>query len=68
MACGAWRLYFRIEDKTVVVAEVVKGYSDESLNAEDHAEMVDREAQLSFAATWGNPKTILGGQAPSQDS
>ncbi|MBC8063927.1 MAG: tRNA (N6-threonylcarbamoyladenosine(37)-N6)-methyltransferase TrmO [Chlorobia bacterium] len=49
MACGPWRLYYRIEGQTVVVESVGKGYSDESLAMEGHEEITDRQAQIEFA-------------------
>lgn len=50
MACGAWRLYFHLEGAVVVVDEVGKGYSTESLIMPGHEKITHREAQLAFAA------------------
>lgn len=49
IACGAWRMYYRIEGDMVVIEEIEKGYSDETLAAHPDEPMVDREAQLAFS-------------------
>jgi tRNA (adenine37-N6)-methyltransferase len=53
MACGAWRMYYRIEGATVVIIEVQKGYAEEGLLAPYHEKIIDRDAQLAFAS-WKN--------------
>jgi tRNA-Thr(GGU) m(6)t(6)A37 methyltransferase TsaA len=50
IACGAWRLFYRIEESHVLIEEVGKGYSDENLQKPEYAEMIDRKAMLAFAA------------------
>lgn len=50
MACGPWRLFFRIAGDRVLIERVGKGYSDEALAGSDLAP--DREAQLEFGAVW----------------
>jgi tRNA-Thr(GGU) m(6)t(6)A37 methyltransferase TsaA len=52
MACGAWRIYFSIQDSTVCVNRIGKGYSNESLIAEGFEKIVDRDAQIAFNALW----------------
>lgn len=47
MACGAWRLYYTVEGRTVTIESVDKGVADETLRL--HPETSDREAQLEFA-------------------
>jgi tRNA-Thr(GGU) m(6)t(6)A37 methyltransferase TsaA len=49
MACGAWRIFFTLDGSQVVIDEVQKGYSDETLHAHLGDEMLDREAQIGFA-------------------
>jgi len=49
MACGPWRLFFRITGQTVMVESVGKGYSDESLLAAGWEKIADRDAQVEFA-------------------
>lgn len=48
IACGAWRMYFRIEGNYVVVEEIDKGYATETLTAEGYQKTTHREAQLAF--------------------
>lgn len=48
MACGPWRLFFRIEKHLVHIDELGVGYSEESLLAPGFDEIVDRDAQLQF--------------------
>lgn len=50
IACGAWRMYFHLSEDQVVVEEIEKGYSDETLNTPDNEEAIDREAQIAFHA------------------
>ncbi len=57
IACGAWRMFFRVENDVVIVEEVDKGYSDETLQSHIGDEMLDRDAQIAFAL-W---KSSLGG-------
>jgi tRNA (adenine37-N6)-methyltransferase len=50
IACGAWRLYYRIDGSQIIVEEVAKGYSDESLlTPQQDKKIIDREAQIAFA-------------------
>ena len=49
IACGPWRMYYRVEGMAVVIEEIQKGYSDESLVLPGHEKIVDREAQIEFA-------------------
>ncbi len=50
IACGAWRMFFRVEANTILIQEIGKGYSDEALQAEGHEKILDRNAQVAFAA------------------
>ena len=49
MACGPWRMYYRVTGQMVTIEEIQKGYSDESLVLAGHEKIVDREAQIEFA-------------------
>jgi tRNA-Thr(GGU) m(6)t(6)A37 methyltransferase TsaA len=49
MACGPWRLYYRINGNIVEIDEIQKGYSDESLALPGHEKIIDRDAQIEFA-------------------
>ncbi|MEI8282496.1 MAG: tRNA (N6-threonylcarbamoyladenosine(37)-N6)-methyltransferase TrmO, partial [Armatimonadota bacterium] len=51
IACGPWRMYYRVDGLQVVVEEIQKGYSDESLMLPGHEKIIDREAQIEFAKT-----------------
>ena len=51
MACGAWRVYYRIEQNAVVIEEIDKGYSDASLATFGLDQIIDGRAQAAFA-TW----------------
>lgn len=53
MACGPWRLYYRIDGMTVRVESVAKGYSDETLLSKGYEGITDRDAQLAFAQKFG---------------
>jgi hypothetical protein len=55
MACGAWRLYFRLDGTTVLIEEVDKGYSDESLVTPGYEKITHREAQIAFGI-WNNSR------------
>ena len=53
IACGAWRLYFRIENDAVIVEEINRGYKQENLMAPGREKILDREAQIAFAERFG---------------
>lgn len=48
LACGAWRVYFRVEGTSVEIVEVAKGYADETLMAPGKEKILDRDAQIAF--------------------
>jgi len=48
MACGAWRLFFRVDSHTVTIESIGKGYSEESLTSPGCEKIIDREAQIAF--------------------
>lgn len=50
IACGAWRMYYHIERENVIICDIAKGFSDETLQSHLGQPMPDREAQLAFAA------------------
>jgi len=50
MACGPWRLFFRVSGQVVEVLEVERGYADEALLAPGFEKIIDRDAQLDFGA------------------
>ncbi len=51
MACGPWRLYFRVEGQIVTIESINKGYADESLVMVGREKITDREAQIEFSQT-----------------
>lgn len=53
IACGPWRMFFRVEAETVVVEEVASGYSEESLRDSGQEATLDREAHVAFSLRWG---------------
>jgi hypothetical protein len=55
MACGAWRLYYHLEGRTVRILSVGKGYSNERLAAEYAADITHGDAQRAFAVRWPEP-------------
>lgn len=55
MACGAWRLYYHLEGRTVRILSVGKGYSNERLAAEYSADITHGDAQRAFAVRWPEP-------------
>lgn len=48
MACGPWRLFFRVDGQEVTIESVGKGYSTESLHSEGSDKIPDRDAQIEF--------------------
>jgi hypothetical protein len=52
-------MYFHLSESRVIVEEIEKGYSDETLNTPGNEEAIDREAQIAFRA-WKH-----GGNAPT---
>lgn len=52
MGCGAWRVFFVIEDQRVFVNRVAPGYPLRLLEGEGYERVPDREAQLEFLKLW----------------
>ena len=52
MACGPWRVYFSVEDSTVTLQSMAKGYSDAALAGEYANDIQHGIAQREFAAIW----------------
>jgi tRNA-Thr(GGU) m(6)t(6)A37 methyltransferase TsaA len=50
MGCGAWRIFFLLENNTVQITQIDKGYPDELLSKEGYQDIPDRDAQLEFSA------------------
>ena len=63
MGCGAWKIIFSIEDKTVAVREITRGYPLRILLREGYNEIPDRELQIEFVKHWPNA-TVERGELP----
>jgi hypothetical protein len=50
IACGAWRMYFALHDNQVLILEIDKGYSNETLQTWQAENIQDGEAQVAFSA------------------
>ncbi|AIE84578.1 tRNA (N6-threonylcarbamoyladenosine(37)-N6)-methyltransferase TrmO [Fimbriimonas ginsengisoli] len=48
IACGPWRMFYRIEGDSVIVEEVASGFSRETLSASTGEKTTDREAHMAF--------------------
>jgi tRNA-Thr(GGU) m(6)t(6)A37 methyltransferase TsaA len=53
IACGPWRMFFRVQGDQVIVEEIASGYSEEGLTSPGHEAIPDREAHLAFRLKWG---------------
>lgn len=49
IACGPWRMFYRVSGLDITIEEIQKGYSDESLVRAGHEKITDRMAQIAFA-------------------
>jgi hypothetical protein len=52
MGCGAWRIFYSIEDTHVQIEELTPGYPLTSLQKLNTTPVHDREAQLAFYHQW----------------
>lgn len=48
LACGPWRVYYRIHGSLVQIEEIGPGYSAESLFSQGWERIPDRDAQIAF--------------------
>jgi len=48
IACGPWRMFYRIHGQDVIVEEIGSGVSEETLNAPESETMADRDAHVAF--------------------
>lgn len=55
MSCGAWRVHYRLADRTVEVLRLAPGYPHEYLVDPNRTRIADRAAQLAFSARWPTP-------------
>jgi hypothetical protein len=54
MGCGAWRLYFSLNDRSVLVHRIAPGYPPRLLSGDAAFEVPYQEAQVDFSSLWGN--------------
>lgn len=52
MGCGAWRIFFKVEDLDVLVQRIAPGYPEKLLHGEGYTEVPDRDAQTAFLERW----------------
>jgi len=48
IACGPWRMFYRIQGEEVVIEEIASGISEETLNAPGSEAITDRDAHIAF--------------------
>lgn len=56
MGCGAWRIFYRLIHKTVMIDRIAPGYPQTSLESSGYERIPDREAQLIFNQKWQTDK------------
>lgn len=52
MGCGAWRLFFELNDNEVRITSIAPGYPLRSLTGTKSAAVPQRDAQLAFLERW----------------
>lgn len=48
IACGPWRMFYRLDGHEVIITEIASGLSEESLQGPGRENIADREAHLAF--------------------
>jgi len=48
IACGPWRMFYRLQGEEVVIEEVASGLSEDTLNSPDRKPVADRDAHITF--------------------
>ncbi|CAN5378875.1 hypothetical protein BH11ARM1_BH11ARM1_18240 [soil metagenome] len=48
MACGPWRMFYRLEGEKIIVEEIASGFSEETLATPTDEEITDRAAHIAF--------------------
>ncbi len=48
IACGPWRMFYRLEGSTVVIEEIASGFSEETLRSPANETSSDREVHIAF--------------------
>ena len=52
MGCGAWRIYFSLEDSEVFIHRITPGYPKRVLKSNAYDSVPDRDAQIAFNKKW----------------
>lgn len=52
IACGPWRMFYRVEDQVVMIEEIASGLSEETLDAVGVEAVSDRDAHRAFRILW----------------
>ena len=52
MGCGAWRIFFILEDNSVALLCITPGYPQSALHAPGFDRIADRDAQIEFNKHW----------------
>jgi len=55
IACGPWRMFFRVQRGEVIIEAIASGISAETLSSALEGAVADRDAHLAFLELW--PKT-----------
>lgn len=58
MGCGAWRLFFRINESVVNILRLECGYPHSALISPGFDRIPDREAQIEFNARWSSESSF----------
>ncbi|CAN5716778.1 hypothetical protein BH11ARM2_BH11ARM2_26690 [soil metagenome] len=48
IACGPWRMYYRLQGEGVMIEEIASGLSEETLGSPGNQKMIDRDAHVAF--------------------
>lgn len=52
MGCGAWRIFFALDELTVKILEIAPGYPEKLLRATEYEHIPHRDEQLQFLTKW----------------
>lgn len=52
IACGSWRMFYRIEGEVVALEEIASGYTEEALTSAGSEAILDRVAHAAFRLRW----------------
>ncbi|MBX7138151.1 MAG: tRNA (N6-threonylcarbamoyladenosine(37)-N6)-methyltransferase TrmO, partial [Oligoflexia bacterium] len=52
MGCSAWRIFYSLSGKQVIVDRIGKGFAESALKSRKYTRIPDRKAQLAFGKKW----------------